>query len=481
MRITVIGCGYVGLVTGTCLAEVGHQVICTDNDAERIATLKDGVVPIYEPHLAALLTSNLRAKRLSFTGGAAEAVKSGEAIFICVGTPPKANGEADLSALDNVARLIATEAHASKLVVEKSTVPAQTGQQLKRVLSVYRRDPSAELRVASNPEFLREGTAVEDFLHPDRIVLGVEDKGSEKQLRKIYRPILEAPRGKTKLHCPVHLSGCPPAKPELVVTTVNSAELIKHASNPFLALKISYANMIADLCEKVGADIKAVVHAMGLDPRIGPQFLNAGLGFGGFCLPKDVQAFVRLAERSGVNFGVLRDAEAVNKRRVDLFIEKLRQALWVIKDKRVGILGLAFKANTDDIRFAPSLGVIERLLAEGANLRAYDQEAMDKTSVLFPQVELCREPHHVARDADAVLILTEWPEFRQLDWKRVYAAMSRPLIVDGRNLLDPATMTDLGFEYHSFGRPPEKPQPQPIPSVMLGASWSAVEQPRLAT
>lgn len=480
MRITVIGCGYVGLVTGTCLAELGHQVVCTDNDAKRIATLKAGVVPIYEPHLDALITSNLQANRLSFTSEAADAVRSGEAIFICVGTPPKENGEADLSALDNVARLIATEAHASKLVIEKSTVPAQTGQQLKRVLSVYRRDPSVEFRVASNPEFLREGTAVEDFLHPDRIVLGVEDKDSEKELREIYRPILET--GKTKFHCPVHLNGCPPAKsPTLVVTTINSAELIKHASNSFLALKISYANMIADLCEKVGADIQEVVHAMGLDPRIGSQFLNAGLGFGGFCLPKDVQAFVRLAERSGVNFGMLREAEAVNKRRVDLFLEKVRQAVWVIKDKQVGILGLAFKAKTDDIRFAPSLRVIQRLLAEGAQVRAYDQEAMDKTSAIFPQVDFCPDPHEVARDADALLILTEWPEFRQLDWKRVYDAMSRPLIVDGRNLLDPATMMELGFEYHSFGRPLEEPLPQLAPSVILDVSSPVVQQPQLAT
>src|SRR5436309_6606475 len=448
LRITVIGCGYVGLVTGTCLAEVGHQVVCTDNDAERIATLKAGVVPIYEPHLDALLTSNLQAKRLSFAGDAADAVQSGEAIFICVGTPPKENGEADLSAIDNVARLIATEAHSSKLVIEKSTVPAQTGQQLKRVLSVYRRDPSVDFRVASNPEFLREGTAVEDFLHPDRIVLGVEDEDSEAQLREIYRPILEA-----KFNCPAHLKGCPSAKPaKLVVTTINSAELIKHASNSFLAMKISYANMIADLCEKVGADIKEVVHAMGLDPRIGPQFLNAGLGFGGFCLPKDVQAFVRLAERSGVNFHMLKEAELVNKRRIDLFIEKIRQALWVIKDKQVGILGLAFKANTDDIRFAPSLEVIRRLLAEGAHVRAYDQEAMDRTAAVLPQIQFCREPHEVAQDADALLILTEWPEFRQLDWARISELMSMPLVIDGRNLLDPATLMEHGFEYHCFGQ-----------------------------
>ena len=478
----MIGCGYVGLVTGTCLAETGHQVVCTDNDAERIATLKAGVVPIYEPHLDALLTSNMQAGRLSFACDGPQAVKSGEAIFICVGTPPKENGEADLCAIDNVARLIATEAHASKLVVEKSTVPAKTGQQLKRALSVYRRDPEVEFRVASNPEFLREGTAVEDFLHPDRIVLGVEEKASEVQLREIYRPILDAPRGKTKFRCPVHLNGCPAAKsPKLVVTTINSAELIKHASNSFLALKISYANMIADLCEKVGADIEEVVHAMGLDPRIGPQFLNAGLGFGGFCLPKDVQAFVRLAERSGVNFGMLKEAELVNKRRVDLFVEKVRQALWVIKDKQVGILGLAFKANTDDIRFAPSLGVIERLLAEGARVRAYDQEAMDKTSAIFPQVEFCRDPHDVARDADALLILTEWPEFQQLNWKRVCESMIRPLIVDGRNLLDPATMTELGFEYHSFGRSLEKPLSQLVPSAMFSGSFSVARQPQMAT
>src|SRR5207253_75039 len=384
---------------------------------------------------------------------------------------------ADLSAIDGVARQIAAAARSPKLVIEKSTVPAQTGEQLRHALGVYGRSNGATFRVASNPEFLREGTAVADFFHPDRIVVGVEDDGSEGQLREIYKPFLEG-----RFHCPIHEPKCPPGPgPMFLVTTMASAELIKHASNSFLGLKISYANLIADLCEKLGGNVEEVTRAMGLDPRIGPYFLNAGLGFGGFCLPKDVQAFIRLAEKSGVNFGMLKEAEAVNKRRVDLFIEKVRQALWVIKDKRVGILGLAFKANTDDIRFAPSLGVIERLLAEGAQICAYDQEAMDKTSAIFPQVEFCREPDHVARDADALLILTEWPEFRQLDWKRVYDAMSRPLIVDGRNLLDPATMTELGFEYHGFGRPLEKPQPQLVPSVMVGRSSSAVQQPRLAT
>jgi len=449
----MIGCGYVGLVTGTCLAEAGHQVVCTDNDSERIAALKAGVVPIYEPHLDALLSANCRSKNLSFTSNAAEAVRASEAIFICVGTPPLANGEADLSAIDNVARLIASEALTPKLVVEKSTVPAQTGQQLKRVLGVYRRDGGEEFRVASNPEFLREGTAVEDFLHPDRIVLGVEEEATERQLREIYRPILEK-----DFRCPVHLGACPPTKsPELLITTMNSAELIKHASNSFLAMKISYANMIADLCEKVGADIKEVTRAMGLDPRIGPRFLEAGLGFGGFCLPKDIQAFIRLAERSGVDFSMLKEAERVNKRRVDVLLEKIRKALWVVKGKQVGILGLAFKANTDDIRFAPSLEIIRALLAEGARVSAYDQEAMDKTSAILPQIHYCRDPYEAAKDVDALLILTEWDEFRHLDWGRISDLMVRPTIIDGRNLLDPAAMMERGFEYYSFGRPMENP------------------------
>ncbi len=444
MRISVIGCGYVGLVTGTCLAEAGHEVICTDNDPERIASLKAGVVPIYEPYLDAMLAANQRAQRLSFTSDAGETVRAGEAIFICVGTPPLENGEADLSAIDDVARMIATEARESKLVVEKSTVPAQTGQQLKRVLEVYRRNGTVQFRVASNPEFLREGTAVEDFLHPDRIVFGVEDEVSERQLREIYRPILER-----KFRCSVHMNACPATQPPtLVVTTINSAELIKHASNSFLAMKISFANMIADLCEKVGADIKEVTRAMGMDQRIGPRFLDAGLGFGGFCLPKDVQAFIRLAERSGVDFNMLKEAERVNK-------EKIRRALWGVKDKQGGVLGLAFKANTDDIRFAPSLDVLRKLLAEGAEVRAYDQEAMDRTSAVFPQVRCCREPYEVAQDADALLILTEWEEFRQLDWKRVHGLMARPLVIDGRNLLNPAAMLESGFEYYCFGRPME--------------------------
>jgi len=431
------------------LAELGHDVVCTDNDAARIATLQAGQVPIYEPNLDAILESGRRTARLRFTGDAGEAVRAGDAIFICVGTPPREAGEADLSAIDNVARMIATEVRTPKLVIEKSTVPAQTGQELKRALSVYGRKNGVTFRVASNPEFLREGTAVGDFLHPDRIVVGVEDTLTEKQFREIYQPVLDG-----KFRCPVHQSSCPPAAtPTMVFTTIESAELIKHASNSFLALKISYANVLADLCERLGANVEDVTRAVGLDPRIGTQFLSAGLGFGGFCLPKDIQAFIKLAESIGVDFRLLKETERVNRQRIDLFLEKVRRALWVVKDKQVGVLGLAFKPNTDDIRLAPAIEVIGHLLAEGAHVRACDPEAMEKAKRELPEVRYNRDPYEVAKDADALLIVTEWEEFRQLDWKRVASVMARPLVIDGRNLLDPARMKAQGFEYYCFGRP----------------------------
>ena len=471
MRITVIGCGYVGLVTGTCLAELGHEVVCTDSDRERIAKLKAGTVPIYEPHLENMLLANCRARRLSFTDDAGEAVRAGDVIFICVGTPPLETGDADLSAIDNVARLIAVEAQTPKLVVEKSTVPAQTGQQLKRVLGLYRGGNGPQFRVASNPEFLREGTAVQDFLHPDRIVVGVEDQGTESVLREIYRPILEG-----KFPCPIHSTRCLHARAvELVITTINSAELIKHASNSFLAMKISYANVIADLCEKVDADIHEVTRAMGMDPRIGPAFLNAGLGFGGYCLPKDVQAFIRLAERCGVDSGLLREIERVNKRRVDQFFEKVEQALWVVKDKRVGLLGLAFKPNTDDIRFAPALLVIRRLVADGARVWAYDGQAMGKVSAIFPQVAYQQNPYDVANEADALIVLTESEEFRHLDWRRIYKTMARPLVIDGRNLLDPAFMAEIGFEYYGFGCRKPSSTPTRMPRYAAESDFSVTQ------
>ncbi len=449
LRISVIGCGYVGLVTGACLAEIGHEVVCTDNDEAKIGTLQAGQLPIYEPHLDQVVERARAQKRLSFTSDVHEAIRSGDAIFICVGTPPLENGDADLSAIDRVAKWIATESRSPKLVIEKSTVPVQTGQQLKRALAVYGRNGGATFQVASNPEFLREGTAVGDFLHPDRIVIGVEDKAAEEKLREIYRPILEK-----RFHCPVHTQGCPASDPPpFVVTTINSAELIKHASNSFLALKISYANAVADLCEKLDANVEEVTRAMGLDPRIGPQFLRAGLGFGGFCFPKDIQAFIRLAERAGVDFALLKEAERINKQRIAQFLEKARRVLWVLKEKKVGILGLAFKPNTDDIRFAPAIELIRQLLSEGAHVSAYDPEAVEKTRVVYPDIHYGTDAYEVAKEADAVFVVTEWPEFRTLAWKRIHGLMARPLVFDGRNLLDAAEMKRLGFEYHSVGRP----------------------------
>src|SRR6266404_1690998 len=409
LRHSVIGCGYVGLVTGACLAEAGHEVVCTDIDRERIAKLNAGGVPIYEHHLDQILASAHKAGRISYTADAAEAIRAGDAIFICVGTPPKDSGEADLSAIDNVARQIAAEAKTSKLVIEKSTVPARTGLELSRALSAYSKISSVKHRVASNPEFLREGTAVADFFHPDRIVVGVEDPSS-------------------------------------------GAELIKHASNSFLALKISYANVIADLCEKIGANVEEVTHAMGLDARIGGQFLKAGLGYGGFCFPKDVQAFIHLSASVGVDFDILKATERVNKQRIDRYFEKIRQALWVVKGKHVAVLGLAFKANTDDIRFAPALEVLKRLLEEGAVVHATDPEGMPRTKVQFPQVHYHEDAYQALENADAALVCTEWDVFRKLDWDRAGKIMARKLVIDGRNLYTPQAMREKGFEYYSFGR-----------------------------
>jgi len=448
LRLTVVGCGYVGLVTGACLAEAGHEVIFTDIDEERIARLQAGGVPIFEQHLDQILASARRAGKISYTSDAGEAIRSSDAIFICVGTPPKENGDADLSAIDHVARQIATEARTPKLVIEKSTVPARTGLELRRALTAYSRNSGLAFRVVSNPEFLREGTAVSDFFHPDRIVVGVEDEASARDMREIYRPIVER-----SFRCPVHNGTCPPGNAvNLLITTINSAELIKHASNSFLALKISYANVIADLCEKIGADVEEVTHAMGLDPRIGEQFLRAGLGFGGFCFPKDLQAFVHLAGTVGVDFDILKAAERVNKQRIERFFEKVRRALWVVKGKRVAVLGLAFKANTDDIRFSPALEVVKELLRQGAQVQATDPEAISKAKTLFPAASYHEDPYDALRDAEAALVCTEWDVFRDLDWERAGKLMARRLVVDGRNLYLPSRMRGLGFEYYSFGR-----------------------------
>jgi UDPglucose 6-dehydrogenase len=450
LRVTILGCGHVGLVTGTCLAAIGHSVVCGDEDHNKVRALDQGVSPIYEPGLQDIIIRCKTEGRLSFTAHLAKAVRHGDVIFICVGTPPRPDGDADLSSIDAAARLIATQARGSKLVVEKSTVPMQTGQKLARALAVYGGGSKQQLFVASNPEFLREGSAVLDFLHPDRVIIGVSDSGSKAMLREVYRPIVE----QSFSECPVHKGQCPLKEPPpFLVTSINSAELIKHASNSFLAMKISYANFLADICESVGANVEEVVYGMGVDRRIGRSFLRPGLGFGGSCLPKDIQAFTRLAEDAGIDVSLLKSVERINNGRIEHFLKKASGALWTLRDKKIGILGLSFKAHTDDIRFSPALELTSRLLQERAEIRVYDPEAMGNAMAILPSVEYCTDPYQAADGAEAIMIITEWECFRDLDWVRVRSLMRRPLILDGRNLLDPALMRNIGFEYHGIGVP----------------------------
>jgi UDPglucose 6-dehydrogenase len=375
-------------------------------------------------------------------------IEKGNVFFICVGTPPLENGDADLAAIESVARDIAQHAEGYCVVIEKSTVPVQTAQRLRRHLSIYR-SSNLEYDVVSNPEFLREGSAVEDFFHPARIVVGVESDRATRCMEEIYKLLL----GGT-VACPLH-STCPiSSRPRFLITDTSSAELVKHASNSFLAMKISFSNMVADLCEIVGADVESVMEGIGLDPRIGASFLRPGIGFGGFCFPKDLQAFVRIAEKFGCDFSLLKEVEKINKRRIEEFVLKLERELWVTRGKRVAVWGLSFKPNTDDIRFAPSLAIIRRLLAQGAEVRAYDPKAMPKSKIEVPELQCCSDPYAAANGADAVLILTEWEEFSAVDWKRVHRLMERPLVVDGRNMFSPEKLQAEGFDYIAIGRAP---------------------------
>ncbi len=450
MKLSVIGAGYVGLTTAACLAQVGHDVFCSESDVEKLSKLQHGVMPLFEPYLEGIIEGRRKIGRLRF-GSTEEAIAWGHAIFICVGTPPLANGDADLSAIEGVARAIAKRSSGYRLVVEKSTVPVQTGAQLQKYLSLHSGN-GLNYDVASNPEFLREGSSVEDFLHPDRIVIGVDSPRAEDLLREIYEPII-----KQRFTCPLH-SDCPKRRdPIFLVTDTNSAELIKHASNSFLAMKISFINMVANLCEVVGADVTEVARGMGLDPRIGPAFLNPGVGFGGFCFPKDVQAFIRIAEKSGCDFSLLKEVEKINQRRVGCFLEKLRAELWVLRGKKVAVWGLAFKPNTDDVRFAPSIALLTSLLEEGAIVNAYDPKAVEKARAAIPSVNYCSDPYQAAQGAEAILIVTEWDEFRQPDWDRLGRVVERSLIVDGRNMLDASEVKSHGFHYISVGRPPVLP------------------------
>jgi len=447
MRVAVIGTGYVGLVTAACLAEVGHTVVGMDDDAAKVGVLDAGRLPIYEPHLDRLVARNRAAGRLRFTSDVAEAASDAAVIFLCVNTPPRPDGEADLSYVERAVRRIAEHATRDTVLVEKSTVPVQTGQWIQKTLAVYAKRPGLTFDVASNPEFTREGMAVEDFLHPDRIVVGAARPRAEAVLRELYAPIVEG-----RFACPVHPECRVDRAVPVLVTDIASAELIKHASNSFLALKISFANAVADICEAAGADILQVVKGVGLDKRIGRAFLNAGIGFGGSCFPKDLKAFVKIAEKQGYDFALLREVERLNERRRDQVVAKLQQALWILKGKRIGLLGLAFKPHTDDVREAPALAIARRLLAEGAAVQGYDPQAGAKAQAACPELTVCPDPYAVGAGAEAVVLCTEWPEFTSLDFARLKVGMVRPLLLDGRNALDRDTLTALGFEYVGIGR-----------------------------
>jgi UDPglucose 6-dehydrogenase len=451
MKISVIGAGYVGLTTAACLAQIGHDVFCGESDLAKLEKLQKGIMPLFEPYLEDVLSAVRSVGRLTF-GSTEQAIEHGKAIFICVGTPPLPNGDADLSAIENVALTIAKRAKGYRLVVEKSTVPVQTGSQLRKHLGLHG-SSNLDYDVASNPEFLREGSAVVDFLHPERIVIGVESERAAAMLREIYEPILSG-----DFQCPVHRTCQRSTAPALLMTDTRSSELIKHASNSFLAMKISFINMVADLCEVVGADVTKVAQGMGLDARIGPSFLNPGIGFGGFCFPKDVQAFIRIAEKSGCDFSLLREVEKINQQRITHFIELVRSELWVLRGKKLAIWGLAFKPNTDDVRFAPSLAICRALQEEGATVQAYDPEAAEKAAQELPGITCCASPYDAANGVDAILILTEWDEFRNMDWERVAQHVEHPLVVDGRNVFQPEDITRHGFHYVSIGRPAQSPK-----------------------
>jgi UDPglucose 6-dehydrogenase len=466
VSICVIGSGYVGLVAAVCFAEMGHNVVCVDNDEARIKTLREGGVPIFEDLLPELLAKHLN-RGVEFTCDLGSAVEQSEAIFIAVGTPQGDTGAADLSYVEAVVSEISRAIGSYKVIVEKSTVPVYTNDWIRRVLHRHGVDPNS-FDVVSNPEFLREGTAIVDFLHPDRIVVGAGNERSADVLRRIYEPLT----GGSYYEQPGALPGpCSASRPaRLLVTSAQSAEIVKHASNAFLALKISFINAVANLAESVDADIEDIAAGMGLDSRIGQKFLRAGLGYGGSCFPKDVAAFHWVAQQRGVNFQLLEEVRKINETQKDIFFNKVLSALWTLRGKRLAALGLAFKGNTDDIRESPALDIIQRLLDAGASITAYDPAAMERARAVLPPTEKLKYAsgiYEAAQDADAVLILTDWKEFAEIDLVRLNQAVRFPIVIDGRNLYKPQDMLDHGFTYVSVGRPATYQAQQGKPKSML--------------
>ena len=429
MKLCIIGTGYVGLVSGTCFAEVGHQVICVDNDAAKVKKLQAGGIPIYEPGLEELVKKNVAAGRLFFTNSTAEGVQKSDVVFIAVPTPPQPDGSVDLSYIERVARDIAAAMTSYKIVVDKSTVPVKTGDKVAETIKRYCA-AKVEFDVVSNPEFLREGFAVDDLMKPDRVVIGVRSQRPVAAMTDIYTPF----------------------KAPIIVTDINSAELIKHAANSFLALKISYINAIANVCEAAGANVQEVAQGIGLDERIGRRFLNAGIGFGGSCFPKDLSAFIKIAEQIGYDFKLLREVQRINADQMDRFVKKITDTLWVLKDKKIGVLGLAFKQNTDDVRSSPAIDLCQRLLREGATLRVHDPKGMEKAKAILPDVTYVDDMDAVADGCDALVIATEWEEFKSVDLARAKKGLTHPILFDGRNLFDPVEMEKLGWIYKSVGR-----------------------------
>ncbi len=436
MNISVIGTGYVGLVTGACFAEFGVQVTCVDNDAEKIAALDRGEIPIYEPGLDDLVKRNVREGRLHFSTDTAESVRNSLVVFIAVGTPPKADGSTDLTYVEQVSREIGRNLDSYKVIVTKSTVPVGTSGKVKAWVQAEldRAGAGARFSVASNPEFLREGAAIGDFMRPDRVVIGAEDDSARAIMQDLYRPL--------------YLNETP-----FVVTNIPTAELTKYAANAFLATKISFINEMANLCERVGGDVQAIARGIGLDRRIGPKFLHAGPGFGGSCFPKDTRSAAHFAHEAGERLEVVEAVIRANERQRERMTEKIRQAVGGdARDRTIAVLGLSFKPETDDIRDAPAIDIVRALLSDGAEVRAFDPVAMPNTEPVLPEVTYCKNAYEACEGADALVIITEWNQFRMLDLERIRATLREPLVIDLRNVYEPESMHAAGFRYVSVGR-----------------------------